>query len=321
MPPETPDSLAKDALQAQVARLLARLDEVVGQNGQLLARNEALLARIAELERRLDLPPKTPTNSSLPPSTGQKANSSSDSSGTPPKKKGRKGRKGVARSLCSDPDKTRDIYAEACVCGAVLSEADQPDVFAYDHIELPVIKPITTRINLHKGQCPCCKRRVAAKPPADMPPGSPFGPKIVETVTYFHACQMVSYNRLTEVMAGLFGLKISEGAFRQHARPRGQAPRRQRRGDRRDRAGEPRHRQRRNLGPRLRQDPLAVDVPRRDGRLPHHRADAGQGGADRVPGRRQTASVDLRPPRGAVPSRRHAGGVLRTTPSSSASRT
>ena len=213
MPPETPDSLAKDALQAQVARLLARLDEVVGQNGQLLARNEALLARIAELERRLDLPPKTPTNSSLPPSTGQKANSSSDSSGTPPKKKGRKGRKGVARSLCSDPDKTRDIYAEACVCGAVLSEADQPDVFAYDHIELPVIKPITTRINLHKGQCPCCKRRVAAKPPADMPPGSPFGPKIVETVTYFHACQMVSYNRLTEVMAGLFGLKISEGAI------------------------------------------------------------------------------------------------------------
>jgi len=202
MPPETLDSLDKDSLKQLVLQLVA-------QNNELLQQIKTLLARIAELEARAGQPPKTPTNSSLPPSSGQKANRPA----TSPQKKGRKGRPGVARTLAADPDATREIYAETCSCGATLSPANQPQVFAYDHIDLPPIKPITTRINLHKGHCPCCKTRVAAKPPADMMPGSPFGPGIVSLVTYLHACQMVSYNRMIEVLDGLFGLKLSEGAI------------------------------------------------------------------------------------------------------------
>ena len=202
MPPETLDSLDKDSLKPLVLQLLA-------QNNELLRQIKTLLARIAELEARADRPPKTPTNSSLPPSRGQKANRPA----TPRARKGRKGRPGVARTLAPDPDATREIYAEKCSCGTTLSPADQRQVFAYDHIDLPPIKPVTTRIHLHKGNCPCCKRRVAAKPPADMMPGSPFGPGIVAIVTYLHACQMVSYSRMTEVLDGLFGLKLSEGAI------------------------------------------------------------------------------------------------------------
>lgn len=202
MPPETLDSLDADSLKPLVLQLLA-------QNKALLERIDTLLARIAELEARTGKPPKTPTNSSLPPASGQKANRSATSTG----KKRRKGRPGVARMLAENPDATREIYAETCSCGAALSPADQPDAFAYDHIDLPPIRPVTTRINLHKGNCPCCKRRVTAKPPADMPPGSPFGPGIVSLVTYLHACQMVSYSRMTEVLDGLFGLKLSEGAI------------------------------------------------------------------------------------------------------------
>ncbi len=202
MAPETLDSLDKDGLKPLVLQLLARIDA-------LLEQNKALLARIAELEARAGQPPKTPANSSLPPSKGQKANRPE----TPREKKGRNGRPGVARALCPDPDATREIHAETCSCGAVLSPADQPRVYAYDHIDLPPIKPVTTRINVHSGNCPCCKKRIAAKPPADMAPGSPFGPGIVSAGTYLHACQMVSYSRMTEVLDGLFGLKLSEGAI------------------------------------------------------------------------------------------------------------
>jgi transposase len=84
---------------------------------------------------------------------------------------------------------------------------------ALDHVELPPIKPITTRINLHRADYPCCGKTTTAEPPADMPPGSPFGPGIVALVTYLHGCQMVSYARLAEMLEGLFGLKISEGAI------------------------------------------------------------------------------------------------------------
>ena len=203
MAPEALDSLDKDSLKPLVLELLAQIKALIEQN-------RALLARIAELEARAGLPPKTPTNSSLPPSTGQKGNRPE----TPAGKKGRKGRPGVARALCPDPDQTREIYAETCSnCSAALSPEDQPYVHAYDHIDLPPIRPATTRINVHSGDCPCCKTRVVAAPPADMPPGSPFGPGIVSVVTYLHACQMVSYSRMTEVLDGLFGLKLSEGAI------------------------------------------------------------------------------------------------------------
>src|SRR6516225_3705769 len=51
------------------------------------------------------------------------------------------------------------------------------------------------------------KKKTAAQP-SDMPPGSPFDPAIIALVTYLHACQMVSYARLAEMLEGLFGIKI-----------------------------------------------------------------------------------------------------------------
>ena len=204
---EAPDSPDSDRVTPLVVQLLARIDAVLEQNKCLLEQNKCLLARIAELEARLNIPPKTPDNSSLPPSKGQKPN-------TPPSvKKPRKGHAGVARDLCAKPDAIRDMFAARCACGHQPAPSDQPGIHAYDHIDLPPIKPVTTRINLHSGTCACCGQRVAAEPPEDMPLGSPFGPGIAAHVVYLHATQMVSYSRLVELMKGMFGLTISEGAI------------------------------------------------------------------------------------------------------------
>jgi len=216
MPPDGIDSLDADSHKRLVLSLLTKIDELFEQNKELSEQNKtllkqisALLARIAELEARAGKPPKTPTNSSLPPSSGQKANVA-DKSG---KKKCRKGRPGVARELCPDPDVTRDFFAERCDCGGKVPRTGQVLAHAYDHVEIPPIRPWTTRNNLYKGDCSCCGKTVTATPPADMPPGSPFGPGIVALVTYLHGCQMVSYARLAEMLDSLFGLKISEGAI------------------------------------------------------------------------------------------------------------
>ena len=201
MTSEALDSLDKDAL---IALVLAQVEQI----RLLTEQNAALSTRVAALETRLKIPPKTPGNSSLPPSKGQKSD-------RPEKvKKRRKGRPGTARALDPNPDHISDIFAEACTrCETQVTPADQPDVHSYDHIDLLVIKPVTTRINLHSGDCPCCGERVAAAPPADRPVGSPFGPGIVALVIYLHVCQMVSFNRLVEMLKGLFGLTISEGAI------------------------------------------------------------------------------------------------------------
>jgi transposase len=201
MAPEKVDSLDADSLKPLVQQLLMRIDD-------LLAQNKALLARIAELEAKLGQPPKTPDNSSLPPSRGQKANAEPAA----PKPQ-RKGRPGVARQLAENPDATRRFYAERCRCGAVLDAAGQDLAKEYDHIDIPPIRPVTTRIALFRATCPCCKARVTASAPTDMPEGTPFGPGIASTVAYLHGCQMVGYKRLTEVCQGLFGLTISQGAI------------------------------------------------------------------------------------------------------------
>ena len=105
------DSLNRLEKSELIALVLAQAEQIV-----------ALVARVATLEARLAVPPKTPSNSSLPPSKGQKANRPARSG------KRRKGRLGVARALCATPDATQEVYAETCACGAALSPADQPHV-------------------------------------------------------------------------------------------------------------------------------------------------------------------------------------------------
>ena len=101
----------------------------------------------------------------MPPSRGQKANAE------PPtgKKRRRKGRPGVARKLAENPDATRRFYAEHCACGAALSEGGQELAKEYDHIDIPPIRPVTTRIELFRATCPCCKARVTASAPRICP--------------------------------------------------------------------------------------------------------------------------------------------------------
>ena len=201
----TPESLCHFSKEDLIALVLAQAEQI----RILTEQNAALTVRVAELEARLAAPPKTPDNSSLPPSKGQKANRP-----PPGPKPKRKSRPGVARELAEHPDHVREVFADTCGgCGHAATPADQPDVQAYDHIDIPPLKTITTRVNLHSGACACCGKPIAATPPADMPPGSPFGPNIVALILHFHTRHMVSFNRLQELLKELFGLDISEGAI------------------------------------------------------------------------------------------------------------
>src|SRR5208337_2037689 len=72
-PPPDLRSLDPSDKDALIVALLARVGELCARTARLETENAALRARIAELEAKLGLPPKTPNNSSTPPSQGRKA--------------------------------------------------------------------------------------------------------------------------------------------------------------------------------------------------------------------------------------------------------
>ena len=104
--------------------------------------------------------------------------------------------------------------AENCPhCGAVTSSEHQECRHRYDHIDLPPIRPVVTRIELFGGRCGTCSKRYRAAPPANMVPGTPFGPRIHVHLLYLHYSHHIGIERLSRVFRELFGLCISEGAI------------------------------------------------------------------------------------------------------------
>jgi transposase len=178
----------------------------------LVSRLDAALARIAELEARLALlekPAKTPDNSSLPPSKGQK--SEQPIAGNKPL---RQSRPGFGRTLEPNPDRIVDRLLDACPhCAAAWPAEPQTPQQVYDRIELPPIKPDVTRVRLFGGRCACCGERAVATAPAGLEPGSPFGKSIEAIAVYLHYAQAIGIERLRLVFGELFGLSISEGAL------------------------------------------------------------------------------------------------------------
>jgi transposase len=188
----------KDALILSLLPLVSRLD--------------AALARIAELEARLavlEKPAKTPDNSSLPPSKGQKSEQPTEGNKPP-----RKSRPGFGRTLEPNPDRIVDRLLDTCPhCAAAWPAEPQTPHQVYDRIELPPIKPDVTRVRLFGGRCACCGERAVAAAPAGLEPGSPFGKSIEAIAVYLHYAQAIGIERLRLVFGELFGLSISEGAL------------------------------------------------------------------------------------------------------------
>jgi transposase len=187
------DAAAKDALILSLIDLANRL-----------------MARVAALEAQLGLPPKTPENSSLPPSRGSKPSDPGIGG------KGAKGKPhgGVARALSENPTSVRRERVEACPsCGAEVEAGGETPWLIYDHIDLPPIQPQITRVELMAGRCACCRTHYRAQAPADMPSGSPFGPGLQALALHLRFTQGIALKRLKGLLADVFGVEISEGAL------------------------------------------------------------------------------------------------------------
>jgi transposase len=174
---------------------------------------ERLAARVTELEALLAKPRKTSQNSHTPPLQDRKPGVPRDKK-QDKRRKPRPTRPGSARPLTDVPNETVKRLATACShCAADVSGQRQACRHRYDHIDIPPIVPVVTRIELFGGRCAACGRRFRAEAPENMVPGSPFGASIRSLLLYLHHSHHVGFERLSRMMAELFGLKISEGAI------------------------------------------------------------------------------------------------------------
>jgi transposase len=207
-PPPDSSSLSSAEKDALIATLLSRLSALEAEIAALRTENMALRAENAALREKLNLPPKTPDNSSTPPSQGHKASSVAMS-----KPKG-KPHAGAHRPLHPNPTRTRDVLADHCPhCRADVSGVAQAPVHTYDRIEIPEIKPDVTQLRLYGGICPCCTKKFIASAPAGLEPGSPFGPNLRAFAIYLRFAHAISFERLARLMSDLLGVEISEGAL------------------------------------------------------------------------------------------------------------
>jgi len=163
-----------------IAALQAHIEHLIAQNALLVAERQALLARVAELERRLGL---NSSNSGKPPSSDglkkpPRVSSLRESSGK--KTGGQKGHRGETLRRSEPPDATIDHYPEACTaCGGVLNAAMATDYIARQVFDIPEPRPlIVTEHRAHGCRCAACGMQTQAAFPEGVAGPVQYGPNI-----------------------------------------------------------------------------------------------------------------------------------------------
>lgn len=169
-----------------------------------------LEARLREVEDRLNRPPKTPQNSSLPAARHPKANKPK----APGKKCGPKFGHGGKSRTRDEPDVQLDCRVDRCAsCGADLRHTPQHPVGRSQVIELPPIQPMVIEAVIYEVCCPHCAGCQRAVYPAGLEAQRTFGPNVETLVCYLRQVHHLSYARLQAVLATVFGLALSQGAL------------------------------------------------------------------------------------------------------------
>ncbi len=185
-------------------------EELLEENRTLKAQVAELLARVADLERRLG---RNSRNSSKPPS--------SDPPWTPPRRRkragrkrgGQRGHKGTTRSLLP-PDRVDEIIEakpEKCRrCGRKLP-GDDPAPRRHQVADIPEVKPTVTEYRRHTLWCTACGARTTAELPSGAPRGA-FGPRAQAIVAVASGVYHLSKRTTEAMMDDLFGLEMSLGS-------------------------------------------------------------------------------------------------------------
>ena len=182
--------------------------ELVRRQQEALAERDAKIRELEEELAQFRRPAKTPENSSVPPSRGQRANRAP---GRRRKLGPKRGHVGASRER-GEPDVVVECRPRACAgCGQELPQTGGRRTGRSQVVELPAFAPVVIEAWQYTVSCERCGDRTAGTYPTGLDPRRTFGPGVEALLSYFHERHHVSYERLVEICRDVFGLAISQG--------------------------------------------------------------------------------------------------------------
>jgi len=199
------------ALRAEVNQQLTALISLQTENTEQQATITTLRARIAELERQLGL---NSGNSGKPPSSdGLKKPPRTVSLREPSGRKpgGQKGHPGETLRQVAEPDHIVAHYPANCgQCAAPLTVETATEYSTRQVFDLPEPPPlVVTEHRAYTCQCPECGGQTRAAFPEEVSAPVQYGARITALVIYLMHYQFIPEDRLVELMADLFGVKLA----------------------------------------------------------------------------------------------------------------
>jgi transposase len=206
--PSANDPIEVSAIPAAATEVIARLQAEIATLQQTVA---TLTARLAELERQLGL---NSGNSGKPPSSdGLKKPpwtvSLRDSSDKKPG--GQPGHPGDTRRQVAEPDVILEHYPNRCPnCGSTLTRDRATAYSARQVFDLPEPQPlVVTEHRAYTCRCGQCGEATRAAFPAGVTAPVQYGARIVAFVVYLLHAQFIPEDRLVELMADRFGVRLA----------------------------------------------------------------------------------------------------------------
>ncbi len=197
-------------LEELVRQLHAELAAALAQNAALVAQNQDLQARLAQVSRDSH-------NSSKPPSSDplgrKRARSLRQKSGK--KSGGQLGHRGETLHLVATPDEL--VEHRPTVCAACQTPLDETaPAVGYERRQVHELPPVRLVIREHRAlrvRCPHCAQVSVGAFPAEAPSRAQYGPRLRALAVYLVEQQLVPYARVRELFVELLGAHVSEGTL------------------------------------------------------------------------------------------------------------